>query len=299
MATGQLAVLFADVCDSTTIYESIGDTRALTLITQVLGRLDEKVKASGGSVVKTLGDGVVCRFPQADSAFQAACRMQEAVSALAQGAEPRLSIKVGFNWGPVVTEGGDVFGDTMNVCARLVSVAGPEQVLTTQETVDALSEPLRQRCRQLYPMKVRGRVGDVNVCDVLWRSDDPDVTEAHNRSELVPAGEWVLKVSYGGDSVVIESGQSITLGRDQANDIVVNSTLASRVHARINGRGAHFVIADQSSNGTFVIIDGSSRELQLRREEGMLGERGYIGLGDSPASHGDHVVRYRLERRKS
>ena len=299
MATEQLAVLFADVCDSTTIYESIGDSRALTLITQVLGRLDEKVKASGGSVIKTLGDGVVCQFADADSAFQAACRMQEAVSALAQGAEPRLSIKVGFNWGPVVTEGGDVFGDTMNVCARLVSVAGPEQVLTTQETVDALSDTLRQRCRQLYPMKVRGRVGDVNVCDVLWRSDDPDVTEAHNRDELVPAGVWVLKVSYAGESRVIEAGQSITLGRDPANDIVVNSTLASRVHARINGRGAHFVIADQSSNGTFVIIDGNDRELQLRREEGMLGERGYIGLGDSPASHGDHVVRYRLERRKS
>ena len=298
MATEQLAVLFADVCDSTTIYESIGDSRALTLITQVLGRLDEKVKASGGSVIKTLGDGVVCQFANADAAFEAACRMQEAVSALAQGAEPRLSIKVGFNWGPVVTEGGDVFGDTMNVCARLVSVAGPEQVLTTQETVDALSEALRQRCRQLYPMKVRGRVGDVNVCDVLWRSDDPDVTEAHNRDELVSAGDWVLKVSYAGDSRVIEAGQSITLGRDPANDIVVNSTLASRVHARINGRGAHFVIADQSSNGTFVIIDGNDRELQLRREEGMLGERGYIGLGDSPASHGDHVVRYRLERRR-
>ena len=58
------------------------------------------------------------------------------------------------------------------------------------------------------------------------------------------------------------------------------------------------MIADQSSNGTFVAIDGNSREVQLRREEAMLGERGYIGLGDSPASHGDHVVRYRLERRK-
>jgi hypothetical protein len=31
----------------------------------------------------------------------------------------------------------------------------------------------------------------------------------------------------------------------------------------------------------------------------MLGERGYIGLGNSPSSHGDHVVRFRLERRKS
>jgi adenylate cyclase len=298
MATEQRAVLFADVCDSTTIYESIGDTRALSLIAPLLARLDEKAKASGGRVVKTIGDGLVCEFKDADAAFQAACGMQEAAAAISQGAEPKLSIKVGFTWGPVVTEGGDVFGDTVNVCARLVSVAGPEQVLTTQETVDALSEKLRKRSRQLYPMKVRGRVGDVRVCDILWRSDDPDVTEAMDIDDLAGAREWILKLTYEGETVTVLPGGSISVGRDKENDIVVNSTHASRVHARVYGRGAHYVIADQSSNGTFVLIDGHSRELQLRREEAMLGERGYIGLGQSAESHGEHVLRYRLESRK-
>src|SRR5919108_4425352 len=139
MASEQLAVLFADVCDSTTIYEAIGDDRALALITQVLARLNERTKANDGTVVKTLGDGLVCQFKDADAAFNAACGMQEAATALAEGAEPKLSIKVGFTYGPVVTEGGDVFGDTVNVCARLVALAGPQQVLTTQETVDALT----------------------------------------------------------------------------------------------------------------------------------------------------------------
>jgi len=299
MASEQLAILFADVCDSTTIYEAIGDAQALALITELLARLDEKAKASAGTVVKTIGDGLVCQFNDADAAFQAACHMQEAAAAVSEGSGPRLSIKVGFTWGPVMTEGGDVFGDTVNVCARLASVAGPEQVLTTQEAVDAMSQPLRNRCRQLYPMKVRGRHGDVKVCDVLWRSDDPDVTEAMSRSDLVGARrDWVLKLSYGGDSVVVEPGATVSIGRDKANDMVVNSTHASRVHARVQGRGAHFVIADQSSNGTFVLIDGNTSELQLRREEAMLGERGYIGLGDSASSQGDHVVRYRLEKRK-
>lgn len=299
MASEQLAVLFADVCDSTTIYEAIGDAQALALITELLARLDEKVKASAGIVIKTIGDGLVCQFKDADAAFRAACHMQEAAAAVFEGSGPKLAIKVGFTWGPVMTEGGDVFGDTVNVCARLVSVAGPEQVLTTQEAVDALSQPLRNRCRQLYPMKVRGRVGDVKVCDVLWRSDDPDVTEAMDRDDLVVARrDWVLKLTYGGDSVVVEPGATVSIGRDKANDIVVASTHASRVHARVHGRGAHFVISDQSSNGTFVLIDGNTSELQLRREEAMLGERGYIGLGDSASSHGEHVVRYRLQKRK-
>jgi adenylate cyclase len=296
MASERLAVLFADVCDSTTIYESIGDTRALALINRLFAVLNETVKASGGTVVKTLGDGMVCQFPEADQAFRAACDMQAATLAAEAGAEPKLSISVGFTWGPVVTESGDVFGDTVNVCARLVSLASPYQVLTTQETIDVLSAPLRSRCRQLYPMKVKGRVGEVKVCDVLWRTD-PDMTEALTRTALVGAREWILKLAYGGDTIVVEPAGAIKLGRDKTNDVVVNSSLASRVHARIYGRGSNFVIADQSSNGTFVLIDGSSRELHLRREEAMLGERGYIGLGGPASSHGEHVLRYRIESR--
>jgi adenylate cyclase len=258
--------------------------------------LHEKVTASGGTIVKTLGDGMVCQFPEADGAFHAACDMQEAALAAEAGSEPKLTIKVAFNWGPVVTEGGDVYGDTVNVCARLASLASPHQVLTTQQALEALSAPLRSRCRQLYPLKVRGRVGEVQVCDVLWRSD-PDTTEALTRSALVGAREWILKLTYAGETTVVEPSGSIKLGRDKTNDVVVPSSLASRVHARIYGRGGNFVIADQSSNGTFVLIDGNSRELTLRREETVLGERGYIGLGGPASSHGEHVLRYRLESR--
>jgi adenylate cyclase len=300
MASEQLAVLFADVCDSTSIYEAIGDARALAAISALFGVLSQKVKSRGGRIVKTLGDGMVCQFNDPDAAFNAACDLQEAALGAEAGGGLKLTIKVGLNWGPVVTEQDDVFGDTVNVCARLVSLAGPLQVLTTQETIDALSPSLRGRSRELYPLNVRGRVEEVRVSEVLWR-EDPDVTEALSRSALVAAARvaWVLKVSYGGETVVVESSGSIRLGRDRTNDVVVPSTLASRVHARIYGRGGNFVIADQSSNGTFVMIDGNTRELQLRREEAVLGERGYIGLGGPASNKGaDHVLRYRLEQRQ-
>src|SRR5687767_4989714 len=299
MASEQLAVLFADVCDSTTIYEAIGDDRALAAISALFGVLTEKVRARGGVIVKTIGDGMVCRFKDADSAFNAACDIQETAVAAESGEGPKLCIKVAFNWGPVVTDAGDVFGDTVNVCARLVGLAGPQQVMTTLETLAALSEPLNGRSRELYPVKVRGRVEEVKVCEVLWRAD-PDVTEAFSRSQLnaAIAHDWVLKLAYGGEIRVIEMSGSVRLGRDKGNDVVVNSSKASRVHARIYGRGGNFVIADQSSNGTFVQIDGTTRELTLRREEAVLGERGFIGLGGPVTGDGDHVLRYRLERGK-
>lgn len=300
MASEQLAVLFADVCDSTTIYEAIGDARALAAISALFGVLGEKVKAHGGEIVKTIGDGMVCKFREAEAAFNAACEIQEAAAAAESADGPKLAIKVAFNWGAVVTEAGDVFGDTVNVCARLVGLAGPQQVMTTQATIEALPEELRGRSRELYPVKVRGRVEEVSVCEVLWRAD-PDVTEAFSRSELnaAVARDWVLKLAYGGEIRVIDMSGSVRLGRDKGNDVVVASSKASRVHARIYGRGGNFVIVDQSSNGTYVQIDGTTRELTLRREEAVLGERGFIGLGGPVTGDGDHVLRYRLERRKS
>jgi class 3 adenylate cyclase len=299
MASEQLAILFADVCESTAIYESMGDARALAAINRVFALLKEKVQAAGGEVVKTLGDGMVCRFPRADAAFRAACAMQEGVTGTHADAGPKMMIKVSFTWGPVVTEEGDVFGDTVNVCARLVGAAGPEQILTTHETVEALSRGPRTRCRELYPVRVRGRAEEVKVCEVLWRSD-PDVTEAFSRSQLT-AGmrEWILKLTYGGDTILVEPNGSVKLGRGKTNELVVTSSKASRVHARIYGRGTNFVIADQSSNGTFLAIDGNTREVALRRDEAMLGERGAIGLGGPTRDGGDHVVRYELERRKT
>ena len=248
--------------------------------------------------MKSLGDGLVCQFSEADLAFRVACEMQSAAAKVEPAGGRKLSIKVVFTWGPVVTEGGDVFGDTVNVCARLVGLANADQVLTTQETVDALSSNVRHRCRHLFPATVRGRVGEVDVYDVLWRTD-PDVTEAFGQPDLAAARrEWILKLTYDGDTVVVEPRTSVKLGRDKANDVVVNSTKASRVHARVFERGGHFVIADQSSNGTYVALDGNTRELMLRREETVLGERGYIGLGAPAAGNGDHVLRYQLESRK-
>jgi len=270
------------------------------MISRMLDLVQQKAGDAGGKVVKSLGDGLVCQFGEVDAAFRAACEMQSAAALLepAEETDHKLAIKVVFTWGPVVTEGGDVFGDTVNVCARLEGMANAEQVLTTQETVAALSPELRQHCRPLFAVSVRGRSGEVNVSEVLWRLD-PDITEAFGKEELLAARrDWILKLSYAGETVVVEPRGSIKIGRDASNEMVVNSTKASRVHARIFERGGNFVIADQSSNGTYVATDGNSREVSLRREETVLGERGYIGLGAPTEGHGDHVLRYRLEARK-
>ncbi len=251
-------------------------------------------------MVKTLGDGMVCQFGGPDAAYRAACEMQVAAhGAVAPGGARKLAIKISYTYGPVVPKVSDVFGDTVNLCARLVALANPGQVLTTQQTVEALSPGLRSRCRELYDTKVRGRAGQVTVCELMWR-EDPDVTKVKlTRESLARASQWVLKLTYGDESFTVEPSAALQIGRDKSNDVVVPSQHASRRHARVFGRDGNFVVLDQSSNGTFVMIDGNTRELRLRREEAVIGERGAIGLGSSATSDGDHVLRYRVERRGS
>jgi predicted component of type VI protein secretion system len=78
----------------------------------------------------------------------------------------------------------------------------------------------------------------------------------------------------------------VTMGRHRDNDLVVDDTLASRVHARIEYRRGKYFLIDQSTNGTHIITEGEEG-VCLRREELQLNGSGMICLGrpldeDSP-----------------
>ena len=198
--------------------------------------------------------------------------------------------------GALIEEKGDVFGDTMNVCARLASLANPEQILTSAQTVEALSPGLRTRCRALFPTRIKGKADEVAVCDVAWRYD-PAVTETNlARADLAQATQQSLKLIYRGNIFIVNRSRPVVqMGRDDSNDIVIVSLFASRIHARVHTRDGHFVLTDLSSNGTFLLVDEHSSEVLLRREEAVLGGRGWIGLGKNATKHGDHSVRFALQ----
>ncbi len=117
--------------------------------------------------------------------------------------------------------------------------ADPGQVLTNEQALEALDPELRERCRKLFPIRVKGRVEEVTAYEVLCRTD-PDLTEANI---LRPAqGQMVSRLSYGGDSISVRHDAApLRLGRDKENDVVVTSDYASRFHARIVPRGRHFI----------------------------------------------------------
>src|SRR5262245_9330925 len=105
-----LAVLFADVAGSTRLYEKLGNAQALVAIGRCLDTVRAVCQGHGGRIVKTIGDEAMAVFPAVDEATEAAAEIQQKIAALAPIGGARLSMRVGFHFGPAIEADGDVFG---------------------------------------------------------------------------------------------------------------------------------------------------------------------------------------------
>jgi adenylate cyclase len=286
-----MAVLFADVSDSTRLYESLGDTAAFGGVRGVIGSLRDVSSAFGGRVVKTIGDGLMCVFPDADSAAGAAAEMQRAIAQrppLERG--KKLTIRVGFHLGPVIQDGDDVFGDCVNVAARMAALAAAGQAITTAGTVAALSAHIRETTRPIDALPVKGKAEGVEVHELMWQStSERTVIPGRTPAETTQrGGVLALRLTHRGQQTSVTI--SATFGRDTDNTFVIMDPMASRRHAKIERRADHFVLVDQSSNGTYVTIGGS--EIRLRRQEMVLHSTGRIAFGHSTSDANAETVEF-------
>jgi adenylate cyclase len=279
-----LCVLFADVSGSTRLYERLGDTEALYAVERCLKRMERATVGYKGRVVKTIGDEIMAAFDAPEEAFQAACEMQQRVEDLPPVSGVKLTIRVGFHFGAALVEDdGDVFGDTVNTAARMVGLANPAQIITTGETADALPALLRQSTRDIDALSVKGKAEDVRVVEVIWQESDEMTMKSANIAPATPVKTW-LKLNHGGREVIVDQDlPAVTLGRDSNSDIVIKDPRASRLHGRVERRRDKFVVIDQSTNGTYVNIDGEA-EFVLKREEAILRGRGRLSFGHA---HGE------------
>lgn len=276
-AERNLCVLFADVSGSTRLYEKLGDKEALHAVERCINRMTRATEQFHGRVIKTIGDEVMAVFDDAVAGMEAACSMQQRVDDLPPVSGLKLAIRVGFHFGPAIEDAKDVFGDTVNMAARMAGLAKAGQIITTGETVGRLPALLQQSTREIDALSVKGKAEDVRVCEILWQETD-DLTM--KSGSVAPAAATArMIVRHGGEEQVLDAGHSVFfLGRDAASDIIINDRRASRSHARIERRRDKFVLIDQSTNGTYVTFAGEV-EFALKREEVILRSKGHISFG--------------------
>ena len=288
-----LTILFVDVSDSTRLYESLGDAAAFRTVRDCLSMFERVALAARGRIVKTIGDGALCTFADADAAVRAACEMQAGMLEMRSPGERKIAIRIGMHCGPVLVAGDDVFGDTVNTAARMSEIADAGQIITTGETVERLSAQYRNATRQLEPMQVKGKQDAVSVYEILWQaSSDHTLMPGRFESMLEMAGIPRLRVTYAGRQIMVIA--SITIGRDSSNGIALHDPMASRNHALIERRKDKFVLVDKSANGTLVSIKNGD-EFRLHREEMILYGSGALLFGHHAHDKDAEVVGFSCE----
>ena len=139
------AILAADVAGYSRIMHSDEETTHICLTALLAEAVEPAIAEHGGHIVKNTGDGFLAEFPSAVEAVRTAMQFQNRIHELTidDAEDRRIALRVGINIGDVIVEPHDIFGDGVNIAARLEGVAEPGGICISSSAYD----------------QVRGKVG--------------------------------------------------------------------------------------------------------------------------------------------
>lgn len=270
MSEIDVAVMLADVSGSTALYEKAGNAEALRRVSDCLDRLRAIIDEHGGQFISSKGDDVLSIFTDPDAALAVGMAMFEMT------AGGSLSLHAGIDYGPVIRARNDVFGDAVNVAARLSSVAKGGEVLCTQDFYDRLDQGNRSMLRFFGARHFKGKADQCNV--YLFSDAAPgqatDIAFATAPRARPEQAERVIgtvaALRFAKETFVCSNGKPVTIGRATDCDLVIPMPWVSRQHAVLEVRDDKVYLSDRSSSGTYVRFEGDAPPVHVSREVMLL-----------------------------
>lgn len=138
---GHVVILFTDIEESTALNERIGDRAWVKLIARHDEMVQRTVRAHGGHVVKSQGDGYMIAFAQPDQAVRCAMELQRALQPR-RGRKPGhpIRVRIGVHMGRSVRRGDDLFGRNVAMAARVAAAADGAEILVSGAVRDAVKD---------------------------------------------------------------------------------------------------------------------------------------------------------------
>ena len=281
------AILFVDISGSTKLYVDVGDARAREIVSRTLDLWSSLTTEAGGNVIQLRGDGMLCMFSTVDAALGAVVRMRDLPY------QPPLSMHAGIHAGAVLHEAEQLYGDCVNVAARMADVAKKFEIVLTAAAREQLCETARYaNLRLIRGVPIKGKSEPMDV--YLLPNDRRGLTDYQPPLRKAVVSELSLRYSGRTFLVSLAAGACL-IGRDDDCRLRIEHRLVSRRHASIECIAGKFFLQDHSTNGTYVAERNASPVL-VHRELLQLKEPGLISLGIEPQFNVEHAISFSFER---
>lgn len=288
------AVLLADVVGSTPLYESAGNAVAVGQIANWRECVCELVRRNGGEFISSKGDDVLSIFSDPAAAFRAVSQMRAPTGL-------PISFHAGLHFGPIIRVANDVYGDAVNLTARLAAVANPGEILMSQGFVDLLSPADRELLSFLDKMTFKGKTQPCNIYTFLDEdrtlNTEVSIGRLGRGANLTGAAREVcVTLRYSDRTIALRDNESVSIGRSPDCDLVINRQWVSRHHATIGIANGRVRLAERSTSGTFISMR-PGQEVLVRREDVLLLGSGAISPGMQCTSGDAQIIYFEVAMR--
>lgn len=283
MATA--CILLTDITGSTSLYEQVGQREALQHISQVLLRMREIIEENNGHCVKTQGDDTLSFFARPDHGFHAAHVMLE---------EPwpfGLSVHAGLFHGDVMQMDNDIYGDAVNMAARLTSLAKSGELLVGDVAFDGLSPDNGEKLQSIGKIKLKGKSEATRVYSYMAGLLSGRTVFAGKGGALSGRRTESAEFKFSDQVWRITEGQALSIGRSEDCDICLPEPWISRNHGKLELRGSQLEYTDHSSTGSSVAPQDGP-EFAVHRRGTLLNGEGVLYFGTRDRAETNSALSY-------
>jgi TolB-like protein len=246
-----------------------------------------------GRVVKLMGDGVLVEFGSAVAAVQCAVELQQAMSAAVSSNDGNdqkrktILLRIGVNLGDVIVEGSDLYGDGVNIAARLEALAEPGSICISAKVRDEVQGKIDVKLEDMGEVALKNMERPVHVFKISLTSKAPQTVPSHTKGPDRPSIAVLPFSNLSGDPEQQFFSDGIT------EDII---TELSRFHTLfVIARNSSFQYRDKPTDmrrvgqelGAQYIVEGSVRK---------TGDRVRLTAQLIEAASGNHIWADRYDR---
>src|SRR6478735_800905 len=286
------AILAADVAGYSRLMHSDEETTHAKLTALLAGGVEPAIAEHGGRIVKNTGDGFLAEFPSAVEAVRAAVQFQARIKELTIGEveERRIAFRVGVNVGDIIVEPHDIFGDGVNIAARLESIAEPGGICISSAAYDQVQGKVGVEFADLGEQDLKNIARPIRAYAVLRDGESPARQTGRRPDPLSPPRLSIVVLPFA------------NLSGDPEQDYFVDGVTESLTTDLSRIRGS-FVIGRHTAftyRGKAADVAKIGRELNVRYVlEGSVqrsGNRMRVNAQLLDAQNSSHLWAERFER---